>query len=154
MHANISNIKTSVLPLLLAVFLLTSVGEVFPEDLAPAPYLNWGRELFRSYCASCHGTDGTGNGPAAGSLKFAPADLTRISKEGKFPRQKVIAYIVGETSVPAHGSREMPVWGRVLQERGGPFASAAARAEIYAITDYLESIQEKTAQELGTGKHP
>ncbi len=150
MHANI---RTSLLRLL-SVFLLTSLGKVFAEDLAPAPYLNWGGELFRSYCASCHGTDGTGNGLAAGSLKAAPADLTRISKEGKFPREKVIAYIDGETSVPAHGSREMPVWGRVLREqRGGPFASAAARAEIYALTDYLESIQEKTAKELGTGKH-
>jgi hypothetical protein len=151
MHANI---KISLLCLLSSVFLLTSLGEVFAEDLAPAPYREWGRELFRSYCASCHGTDGTGNGPAGASLKVAPADLTRISKKGKFPREKVIAYIVGETPVPAHGSREMPVWGRVLQEQHrGPFASAAARAEIYALTDYLESIQAKTAHELGTGNH-
>ncbi len=151
MHANI---KTSLLRLLSSVFLLTSLGEVFAEDLAPSPYLYWGRELFRSYCASCHGIDGTGDGPAAGSLKAAPADLTQISKEGKFPRKKVIAFIDGETSVPAHGSREMPVWGRVLREQGGgPYTSAAARAEIYALTDYLESIQKKTAQELGTGKH-
>ena len=40
-----------------------------------------------AYCASCHGVDGTGNGPLADTLKVRPADLTVISKKngGHFP---------------------------------------------------------------------
>lgn len=35
-----------------------------------------GAKLFPQYCASCHGTDGSGDGPAAKSLPIPPADLT------------------------------------------------------------------------------
>jgi mono/diheme cytochrome c family protein len=35
-----------------------------------------GKEMYISYCAACHGTDGKGNGPAASALKIPPADLT------------------------------------------------------------------------------
>jgi hypothetical protein len=49
-------------------------------------------------------------------------------------------FIDGRSPVMAHGSREMPVWGNVFGvERG----SARARTEIYAITKYIESIQQE-----------
>ena len=48
-----------------------------------------GAEMFRSYCAARHGSDGEGTGPAASALKQAPANLAssrhwmfRISSEG------------------------------------------------------------------------
>jgi mono/diheme cytochrome c family protein len=34
-----------------------------------------GQQLFQDHCATCHGTDGTGNGPMAQVLKIPPADL-------------------------------------------------------------------------------
>lgn len=40
-----------------------------PDNLAK------GKDLFNANCAPCHGTDGTGNGPAAGSLNPKPADF-------------------------------------------------------------------------------
>jgi cytochrome c len=118
-----------------------------------ASYLAWGKELFGIYCASCHGTDGTGNGPAVPSLKTAPPDLTEISKRhgGKFPRMQVVGFIDGDMPIVAHGSREMPVWGRAFRPKRRGFSSGSP--EIYALTDYIESIQKKTAQELGTRKH-
>jgi mono/diheme cytochrome c family protein len=33
-----------------------------------------GQEMYRTYCAVCHGTDGKGGGPAAEALKTAPTD--------------------------------------------------------------------------------
>jgi mono/diheme cytochrome c family protein len=47
----------------------------------------WGKDLFLKRCASCHGEEGKGNGPAAVALKNPPADLTQISKKmvARFP---------------------------------------------------------------------
>ncbi|MBI5209879.1 MAG: cytochrome c [Elusimicrobia bacterium] len=45
--------------------------------LAPGPgLLDEGRALFERQCASCHGASGKGDGPAAGTLKPPPRDLT------------------------------------------------------------------------------
>src|SRR5262245_18787271 len=78
-----------------------------------------GRALFRSYCASCHGVDARGDGPVAAQLRVPPADLTRIAvrRGGHFEASEVAAYIDGRSEVLAHGRREMPVWGRVYDER-------------------------------------
>ena len=47
-----------------------------------------GRDSFGVYCASCHGADGTGHGPAASALRTQPADLTILARRngGVFPR--------------------------------------------------------------------
>src|ERR1700733_487206 len=72
-----------------------------------------GKEMYTSYCAVCHGTDGKGGGPAAAALKTPPADLALLSKShaGKFPAMMVSSTIRGTSDLPAHGSKEMPVWG-------------------------------------------
>jgi mono/diheme cytochrome c family protein len=38
-----------------------------------------GPDLYKGYCAVCHGSDAKGNGPLAKWLRTAPADLTRIA---------------------------------------------------------------------------
>src|SRR5579863_9452117 len=72
-----------------------------------------GHEIFMDRCSACHGDDGTGNGPAVGSLKVAPADLTFLAKSnaGKFPAQRVRKILSEWVDINAHGSREMPIWG-------------------------------------------
>ena len=115
-----------------------------PARGAEAPYASWGQELYMSHCAACHGASGAGDGPAAVSLKTAPSDLTVISMahEGKFPGAFVTKFIGGEFRSGVHGSREMPVWGEVFrQQEAQPYGTAAVRARIHALTDYLRSIQ-------------
>lgn len=101
-----------------------------------------GKQLFAKHCAPCHGRDGRGAGPAADALKTRPADLTQINRkhDGKFPFLQIVAFIDGERPVAAHGSREMPIWGEVFRWW---FGDRAARAEIYALTQYIESIQDE-----------
>jgi mono/diheme cytochrome c family protein len=129
------NIKGTICLLFIAAWAPLSPAE---EEV---PYLAWGKQLFFRHCAVCHGVGGIGHGPAAPLLKTAPTDLTQIAKRngGKFPRLEVVRYIDGERPVAAHGSSEMPIWGRVFRaQRSG---SAGASPEIYALTDYIKSIQ-------------
>lgn len=100
-----------------------------------------GHKLFMQYCASCHGVDGKGNGPAAPSLKGKMSDLTQIPKDnGKFPGLRVLNIISGEKEVVSHGSKEMPVWGQVFKMQKG---ESRAKLDIYALQEYIESIQQK-----------
>jgi mono/diheme cytochrome c family protein len=121
------------------LFLGQPASSMAQED---EPGLAWGKDLFLTRCASCHGEDGKGNGPAAVALKNPPADLTQISKKngGTFPRAQVIRFIDGERPVPAHGPRHMPVWGEVFREER---TDSEARMRLLSLTTYLESIQEK-----------
>ncbi len=102
-------------------------------------FIEKGRRLYVRHCAPCHGIDGKGNGPAAASLKTAPSDLTQIQKEKKeFPIYYVMNVIEGEKVVPAHGTREMPIWGTIFRQARG---EALMRSDIYALARYIEAIQ-------------
>jgi mono/diheme cytochrome c family protein len=103
-----------------------------------------GQELYKAYCATCHGRDGKGNGPIASSLRIAPADLTRISARngGTFPFLQVQKIISGEAQSPStHGTREMPVWGPIFSEVS--WDQDLGRVRIYSLAMYIESIQAK-----------
>jgi mono/diheme cytochrome c family protein len=102
-----------------------------------------GADLFRAYCAPCHGDDGKGNGPVAPALNTKPADLTTIAARngGVFPAQRVSKIIAGDDLVLAHGSREMPVWGPIFHqvERDQDLG----HVRLQNIVKYVESIQQK-----------
>lgn len=101
-----------------------------------------GPDLFRAYCASCHGNDGKGKGPAAVALKSAPADLTKISARngGKFPFVRVQEIISGQAPVVAsHGNRQMPVWGPIFSQVANDQDFGTLR--IYNLAKYIEALQ-------------
>jgi hypothetical protein len=100
-----------------------------------------GSELFKEYCATCHGMDATGNGPAALALRKPVPDLTRISQRngGTFPRESVKQYISGESDILAHGSRDMPIWGPIFRQADRDHELGQIR--LHNVTVYLESLQ-------------
>ena len=104
-----------------------------------------GPELYKRFCASCHGLDGSGNGTVASSLSVIVPDLTRIAKRhgGEFPTERVHQIIDGRLTRPPHGTREMPVWGWELTHADGDDDAARARTQevIAKLVDYLRSIQ-------------
>jgi mono/diheme cytochrome c family protein len=126
---------------------------------AQAEDIDLGKQEFQSSCASCHGGDGKGKGPLSEQLKVPPPDLTILAKNnnGVFPTNAVYETIYGSKTIPAHGTREMPIWG----ERFNPIMSlphtvdptydaldpsrelrgVVVRTRILSVIDYLSRIQ-------------
>jgi len=101
-----------------------------------------GRDIFRYYCATCHGRDARGNGPVASELKRRPANLTMLAanNHGEFPIERVKTFVTqGRPDVPAHGRSDMPVWGPIFQSLDP--SDTVARARIDNVVAYLKSIQ-------------
>lgn len=104
-----------------------------------------GAELFQRFCAACHGEQGRGDGPVAGTLSVLVPDLTRLAQRnnGRYPAARIRDIIDGRSIVIAHGTRYMPVWGYEfwVEEGADVVAEDEARIIIDRLVDYLESIQ-------------
>jgi len=103
-----------------------------------------GQEMFVAYCATCHGKDAKGDGPAASALKVAPADLTALTKKygGKYPTMKVTTVLTGQANLAAHGNTEMPVWGPIFF-RMSQGNESEVQQRIANLNHYIESLQAK-----------
>jgi mono/diheme cytochrome c family protein len=112
---------------------------------AQAPYSNPtdGATMYRDYCAACHGPTGKGNGPAAPALKTVPTDLTRLAanNKGTFPTmrfQEILQH--GTGTVLAHGSMDMPTWGRIFDTMNDP---SGTMLRMRNLSMYVEQLQGK-----------
>src|SRR5579872_723048 len=95
----------------------TAQNKVIKQENAH-PSNSWkGEDLYREFCAVCHGIDGRGRGPAAEALVQRPMDLTTIARRNssRFPDLHIQQIIRGDGAIPAHGSEEMPTWGNVFK---------------------------------------
>ncbi len=74
-----------------------------------------GKEKFNQICASCHGPQGHGDGPAAAALNPKPRDLgdakyvSTLTDEHMFKTDKEGGAAVGKSPL-------MPAWGSVLSD--------------------------------------
>ena len=103
-----------------------------------------GPNLYKAYCAVCHGPNAKGDGPMSMFLKTAPSDLTRISAKngGTFPLAKVRKVISGEEAFPGgHGTRAMPVWGPIFSQVA--WDQDLGRVRIDNLARYIEGLQGK-----------
>ncbi len=118
-----------------------------------------GRDLFQAYCASCHGSDAKGHGPAAAALNTKVADLTVLAKRNNtlFPSDRVRNTIMGDDVLASHGSREMPIWGPIFHQVESDVDRGNVR--LGNLMKYLESIQsidsseKEQANKLSTSKY-
>jgi mono/diheme cytochrome c family protein len=110
--------------------------------------MSYGQAEFLNSCAACHGADGRGEGDLASELKTKPVDLTVLARDsgGEFPAWRVAAVIDGRYVIPAHGGRDMPVWGKLFLESDGEEfapeeAAAVTQERIRQITEYIATLQ-------------
>jgi len=120
----------------------TQIKQVPITPTSPAS----GKQMYNAYCASCHGLDGKGNGPAAVALKQEPTDLTTLSRDngGKFPDAHIYSILKFGVDTPAHGSLAMPVWGPALRSlsSGSAISSGIEQQRISNLTRYLRTLQQ------------
>lgn len=121
-----------------------ALDALMPTDNA---LLNTGHHVYATHCAVCHGAQGQSDGPFANLLQKRPPDLTRIGQRnhGFFPVWQVYETISGSELLPAHGTREMPIWGAAFAIEAGNTSLDAAtftRGRIFSLVAWLASIQQ------------
>lgn len=105
-----------------------------------------GQKYFVRYCASCHGTSGTGDGPVAKSLTKPPTNLRLLADKygSPLPAARLAELIDGRDAVRAHGTADMPVWGERLYALGeGQHGELGVSETIGKIVAYLDTIQDR-----------
>jgi mono/diheme cytochrome c family protein len=146
-ESEFKDLQVRILSVTVAILAVTSLSAI-----AQKAKLDPGKQAYELQCAICHGIDAKGNGFYTASLKVPAPDLTTLSKRNgrAFPVDRVTKVIDGRTEIAAHGSRDMPIWGR----RWG--ASVAEhyvdvpydqevyiRLKIITIIDYLNRVQQQ-----------
>jgi len=110
-----------------------------------APHTNPsdGKAMFSAYCASCHGAGGKGDGPASPALKVPATDLTKLAKNngGTYPTLHVQESI-RNADTPAHGNKDMPVWGPVFRNLSQG-SQSQVDLRIANLAKYIETLQAK-----------
>jgi mono/diheme cytochrome c family protein len=111
----------------------------FPPDFIPS-----GKQMFKEYCAACHGLEAKGHGPARNALKIPAADLTTLAQRhgGDFPYDYVTTILRFGPGLAAHGSSDMPTWGPIFEYIDN-YRQPAVMKRIKRLTDYIATLQEK-----------
>ena len=114
----------------------------------PIKRISWasGQRMYHEYCASCHGENGAGRGPAAAACTVKPADLTTLAagNDGKFPYDHfyTVLQFGSLTTTTSHGSVDMPVWLPLFSSLD-PGREAIAQQRMYNLARYVAALQAK-----------
>jgi mono/diheme cytochrome c family protein len=100
-----------------AVFWLVTILLAFPySGSVRAQSQGEGKKLYATYCSSCHGEDGKGDGPASKAFPVNPGDHTNgtiLNKES----DKFLFEIISKGGGAVGKSAFMPAWGNTLNEK-------------------------------------
>jgi len=130
--------------------LITTALIVFSSVVsAQTQKVDMGKREYDAKCANCHGAAGKGQGPFAEFLKQSPPDLTMLAKSngGILPMDRLYQSIRGN-NVAAHGTRDMPIWGREYNIEAANYygdtaydSEAYVRARVLALLEYINRLQ-------------
>jgi mono/diheme cytochrome c family protein len=94
-----------------------------------------GGEMFTTYCASCHGDGGMGDGPAAANLDPAPVAIAHTSQ---MLGDDYIYWRISEGGQGDPFNSVMPAWGQALSEE-----------ERWDLINYVRALGNGTAPNMG-----
>lgn len=128
----------------------TDPAEQTQAGATPTKHHFSGTDLFKTYCASCHGRTAKGDGPLASYMKRPPPDLTLFAERngGVYPAELVRKIIDGRQPLAGHGGPDMPAWGDAFKASHGGSSEEAIKARIDALVRYLEGLQVRRASNL------
>jgi mono/diheme cytochrome c family protein len=146
--------STTVVSAFLGTILVFIAGSGYAADKADTRKVDIGKAEYEQKCTICHGPLGKGDGAYSVMLKKPATDLTTLSRKnaGVFPFARVFETIEGTHELKAHGTREMPIWGK--EYRSSKYyddylhdpesdRSYFARSRILALTEYIYRLQAK-----------
>lgn len=94
-----------------------------------------GGELFTTYCASCHGDGGMGDGPAAANLDPAPVAIAHTSQ---MLGDDYLYWRISEGGQGDPFNSAMPAWGAALSEQ-----------DRWDLINYIRALGNGTAPDMG-----
>ena len=97
------------------------IGLLFSASIALPPSAGGqnqaeGRKLYATYCVTCHGEKGKGDGVAAGSLPVKPKDHTNGAIMNQMTDQS-LADVISKGGGGTGKSSFMPAWGASVNEK-------------------------------------
>jgi mono/diheme cytochrome c family protein len=101
-----------------------------------ADVLNAGHRSYEMRCASCHGSDGSGQGPAATGLAQQPRDFRRADYKYKS---------TGEGALPTDDDIDITIRNGKLKN-GMPAFAGLADSDRHAIIQYLKTFSPRWAE--------
>lgn len=130
-----------------AVTALAAAAAALPAPAA-AQDAAAGARTYATFCASCHGATGRGDGPVAELLTVPAPDLTTLAagNGGVFPVAEVVFRIDGRAPLTAHGS-PMPPFGGMFAGEDAALRTAAGQPvmtsrTIVELVAFLEGLQQ------------
>ena len=90
-----------------------------------------GKKLYLTYCFTCHGKEGKGDGYAAGYQPVKPRDLTNAALMSSRTEQQLFSAVSGGSST-FHGPMVMPAWWQSLTEQ-----------QIWDLVAYVRTLHQK-----------
>ena len=99
-------------------FCISALSSILLAGMNPtwAQDQSGGRKLYLTYCSSCHGDKGKGDGPAAQSLPVKPADHTNGAVMNPLT-DKYLLEIISKGGGAVGKSAMMPGWGGQFKEK-------------------------------------
>lgn len=131
----------------MALALSVTGAFAFAQGSPRGPSTTDGASLYRTYCASCHGVAGRGDGPMAEYLRVPPTNLAQLAQQhgGTFSDDAVASAIDGRKRIGSHGPSDMPVWGDAFSSPLAAGGESALRDRVRAVVRHLASLQERKA---------
>jgi len=96
-------------------WILVLVGTLAGAASAGAQNAAEGKKLYTTYCSTCHGESGKGDGVAGASLPVKPADHTNGAVMNKL-NDKFLQDIISKGGGAVGKSTFMPSWGGALND--------------------------------------
>ena len=119
---------------ILTVFvLILGIAFLVPADSRAEGDHAKGAEVYKTYCATCHGDSGKGDGIAAAALDPKPRDLSNAEYVSGLTDAH-IKKVVTEGGAAVGMSATMPAWGGIIPEADINNIIAYVRADVCKCT--------------------